>query len=165
MMDFLHNLSSPSWWVGVVAVGIVINLVSSYLKPRIDNWAAGFSAKRRSRLERQRQEHETHVNLLATDPLEFDFVALSEIRRRQRCVMGLLFSVILFLIVLVDRSNVPITFSTQIAAGLSAEPVVLAFASVTFFMAFLEFRQALRDESLLFEARRLRRAKVVHHND
>jgi hypothetical protein len=36
MADFTNNLTSISWWIGVVIVGILLNLVAIYLKSPID---------------------------------------------------------------------------------------------------------------------------------
>ena len=38
--DFL----SPGWWVSVVLVGLVINLLSAYAKPQVDTFLSSISS-------------------------------------------------------------------------------------------------------------------------
>jgi hypothetical protein len=39
MDEFIKSLSSPAWWIGVVAVGVILNVVSTYLKSGIEGVA------------------------------------------------------------------------------------------------------------------------------
>ena len=57
MNELLTNLSSPSWWIGVVIVSFAINLASAYAKTPLDRALARFSTRRRKKLERARQDH------------------------------------------------------------------------------------------------------------
>lgn len=74
MDEVLQNMSSASWWFGVVLVGLTINLVAAYLKPRMDSvlsrvskrWAANSAIKREEREARIltliASEHEQILN-------------------------------------------------------------------------------------------------------
>ncbi len=84
MKEFLTNISTANFWIGVVAVGIVINLVSSYLKSPFDKlllsiaafWRK-FSAKRKARREQ--------LIAYATEDQEFRLgLRFQELRHRSR---------------------------------------------------------------------------------
>jgi len=48
-------ISSPTWWIGVVFVGIILNILSAYLKPCIDKYLGQLSNKWKKRIELQQQ--------------------------------------------------------------------------------------------------------------
>ncbi|MBA3031329.1 MAG: hypothetical protein FP814_11760 [Desulfobacterium sp.] len=48
MDKFLQLLQEPFWWVSVVVVGLVLNLISSYLRDLIDKSTCKFLSKLRS---------------------------------------------------------------------------------------------------------------------
>lgn len=49
MEQILNNVTSLAWWFGVVFVGLLVSLLASYIKPRLDNWLASFSESLRKR--------------------------------------------------------------------------------------------------------------------
>ena len=56
MREFVTNVYSPSWWIGVVLVSFLINLASAYAKPSLDRLWARYSERRRSQLEQNREK-------------------------------------------------------------------------------------------------------------
>lgn len=56
MNEILNNLSSISWWFGVIFVGISVSLGASYLKPRIDIWLSSYSKSRKHKNEKDEKE-------------------------------------------------------------------------------------------------------------
>ncbi len=67
MEEILKNVSSISWWFGVVFVGVLVSLIAGYLKPRIDNWLTNYSKSRRNKSEKTKQEWASEVSRLQVD--------------------------------------------------------------------------------------------------
>jgi flagellar biosynthesis protein FlhB len=67
MNEFTNNLTSFSWWLGVVVVGLLINLVSAYLKSPIDNLGSKFSTSWRNRTLRSREKFKLDVDKAIKD--------------------------------------------------------------------------------------------------
>jgi hypothetical protein len=68
MDELLNNLKSVSWWISVVFVGILINLVASYLRPILDRMSASVSRQVREVQKRERQKWESTVSTLLDSP-------------------------------------------------------------------------------------------------
>ena len=96
MEELLRNVSSPSWWVGVVIVGILINLISAYLKPRIDGIASKLSTRRRNQVAADQEFRKAAVERLKADPHEQLMAAAVELRHRLRALWSMLLGVLSF---------------------------------------------------------------------
>jgi hypothetical protein len=156
MAEFLRDLTAPSWWLSVVVVGIAINLASAYIKPRLDERVGTFSAKRHLRTQQQRQARTKLVAQLAADEIELQFIAFSEIRHRLRSIMLMLMGVMAYLGALIAKAG-RIPESSRFPMGLTGESAVFAVGTLAFFLGYLEFRSAVKDKLLLFDARHQRR--------
>jgi hypothetical protein len=64
---FAHDLQSGYWWITVVLVGFVINILSAYLKSPIDRIISSFSSVRRLRNEQRSARIEDESNELVND--------------------------------------------------------------------------------------------------
>jgi hypothetical protein len=64
MIDFINNLTSISWWIGVVIVGILLNIASMYLKSPIDWLFSLISTKYRTRSKAKKAEREAKIKNL-----------------------------------------------------------------------------------------------------
>lgn len=84
MKELIDNISSWTWWFSVVFVGLLINLSSAYLKPRIDTFLAKYSAGRRNKQEKERLADEEVVLALRADKHAQILVAFDEMRQRFR---------------------------------------------------------------------------------
>lgn len=72
MEQIPDNLQGWIWWViSVILVGILINLLSTYLYPSIETKLAQRSQTRRTALEAKRNEFETMVSQIAGDNEKF----------------------------------------------------------------------------------------------
>ena len=67
MEDILNNISSISWWFGVIFVGVLVSLGASYLKPHIDSWLANYSKSRKNKNEIDKKEWAYEVSNLKTN--------------------------------------------------------------------------------------------------
>ena len=72
MSNFLENLKDPSWWLGVVLIGIIINLFSSWLKPKFDSYISNISNSYKKRITQQKEKTEQKIQSLIDDD-EFDY--------------------------------------------------------------------------------------------
>src|SRR5712692_2460018 len=94
MEELARNLGSPSWWVGVVVVGILLNVISAYLKPPIDKALSTVSRSWRIRSVALRARRAKLIEeLRANRHLQLLFLA-AEARHRSRGVVFLLLSLI-----------------------------------------------------------------------
>ncbi|MCJ7635824.1 hypothetical protein MUP77_25965 [Candidatus Bathyarchaeota archaeon] len=95
MKEFVESLSSPAWWIGVVVVGILINIASAYLKPRIDTTLAGISVWSSQRTQKRKEHREKLIELLAKNPQKQLIFAHRAMRHLERSNGFMLQSIIL----------------------------------------------------------------------
>ena len=147
MNDFFRSLSSPSWWVGVVIVGILINLVSAYLKPRLDRRLSGWSRWWATRTEEQRRSRQARIQKLRESQHEQTMAAIAGLRSKLESVSSMVMTALLTVCLL--------GLSTQ----WKSSPDVLLFKIGSFFIlvcgfiAFNCWRIAMAQEAELSEAR------------
>ncbi len=70
MDAFLNNLNSPSWWIGVVVVGILINIGGYYLRKKLDSTLSRMSSWWGKRSESRRLNREKQIEYLRKNPHE-----------------------------------------------------------------------------------------------
>ena len=51
MSEIMATISKPSWWIAVFLAGVIVNLLSAYLKPLMDKRIAHFSVARQQALK------------------------------------------------------------------------------------------------------------------
>lgn len=107
MRSLLNSLGSPSWWVSVVVVGILINLVSAYLKPRIDlSWSDLYSRwriRKNTKESARRQLIDAQVMELRENPHKQVLLALRILNLKFALI--LLLGFLLFIVVAILRLN------------------------------------------------------------
>jgi hypothetical protein len=62
--DFFNNVTSISWWIGVVIVGILVNLAAIYLKSPLDRLLSSISTKYRIKSKPQKAELDAKIRNL-----------------------------------------------------------------------------------------------------
>jgi hypothetical protein len=129
MSEFFTNISNPGWWLGVVFVGLLLNIASSYLKPFIDNQLAKFSEKKRNALAARHELEEKLVDKLSNSVDDRKLLKLEIIDLRVQGVMHIVLSLVFMTMYLASRSLL-------VVAGKG-----LTFGS--FFQIFLLFSSAL----------------------
>jgi hypothetical protein len=90
MRSWWQDLGSIHWWLGVVMVGIVINLVSAYLKGPVDRFLSKGSRSWATRTEKQRQERASRIERLRSSQDEQVRVLVVALHIRMRAAMGFL---------------------------------------------------------------------------
>jgi len=129
-----------------VIAGILINLLSAYLKSPLDKILASTSAWWRRKSEARRQAWEMRIDLIRSSDKVRNATALLEIRHRLQSITMLLlaiFMLILPLFVMNFAGERPQRLVTVFSFGSSA---------FTFFGAFLAFKAAGNTRNLLYEA-------------
>ena len=64
MNDFFRDLKSPSWWLGVVVLSLLLNLAAAYVKPLIDGFLARMSDRKLRKLESTKADLERQAEIL-----------------------------------------------------------------------------------------------------
>jgi hypothetical protein len=82
MKEFLTQVGSVYWWMSVVAVGIIINLASAYLKYPMDRYLSTVSVRWRNKSEVRKAEWLRKVRELRADPTEQYMFGIEELRLR-----------------------------------------------------------------------------------
>jgi hypothetical protein len=70
MESFAENLSSPSWWISVILVGIVISYLGNLITRMMDKFFSTISSNWRNRSEKVRTEREAQIQILVQNPSE-----------------------------------------------------------------------------------------------
>lgn len=96
MQEFIKNLTSTSWWIGVVIVGIILNLVSSYLKPFLDDTMSKISSSKKALSEKQAEEWKSLVAAIKNDQHAYMVEAFRDLRHRNKALALFIMSILLF---------------------------------------------------------------------
>lgn len=95
MAEFFDELTSSKWWIGVVVVGILINILSSFLYKWITKVRARISDKTKYRNEKQIEYQKKQIEYLRKNPHEKYLIGLDEMKFRiwalSWLILGLLF--------------------------------------------------------------------------
>lgn len=110
MDKILNDLTDYSWWFGVVIVGIVLNLGTSYLKPTIDNILAKYSSRKREQLGIAKKRQDEAIKLLNTSQEERMMLKFRIIEHQtagnHSLILGLSFFIMTFSVIgLVDKTS------------------------------------------------------------
>lgn len=143
MDKIVEALSSPVWWLSVVVAGIVVNLVAAYGKPYIDKLLAVTSSRWRARSNAAKEKRERFIAQLRSDPNEFQYQSVRELRFRIQAIYALLIGVFILVFVvnvLPDPDDV-------------RRILFLALSSIAFLISFYAFSSAVTLKSQLMEAR------------
>lgn len=84
MDELLKTITSISWWVGVVIVGFLLNLLSAYAKSPLDAFLGGISRSWQRRSERSRAKRKAQIEALrSSEHLQILYLAREQRRRLQ----------------------------------------------------------------------------------
>ena len=126
--EVLTELSKPVWWVSVVIAGIVINLLSAYLKPPLDTVLSTTTSWWRRRSEVRRRLWETHLARITSSDKVMQMAIVAEFRCRLQAIYLLLLgmSVMLFQLFMPDLLPPLLIYKLYIAPLLAL--VILAIS-------------------------------------
>ncbi|ELP2650140.1 hypothetical protein R1U54_000196 [Vibrio fluvialis] len=84
MDEFLKDASSMNWWIGVVFVGVVINIVSGYIKKGLENNLSKISGYWKGKKDQRAEIERCKISLLRNNSELRILYALRESRYRIR---------------------------------------------------------------------------------
>jgi hypothetical protein len=88
MNEFLSNLSSLSWWLGVVVVGIGINILSPYLNKGLEKILIRTSTNFRNKAMERSEKRKSRIDELKANQHKQIMFAFKEQRLRIRSLDG-----------------------------------------------------------------------------
>jgi hypothetical protein len=155
MEDFLNNITSISWWIGVFIVGILINLVAIYLKSPIDKWRSLISTKSRTRSKAKKAERETKIaNLVGNKPeqilhaSEINFTLLVSASWH---LSGIFVVIMVSLLVVLVSTHGPVLVGSLIFK--IPGTILLISGMLMLLLGSFNFSKALDDRQILKEAK------------
>jgi hypothetical protein len=155
MDELIKNVTSIAWWIGVVLVGIVLNLVSAYLQPRLDRFLSFVSSTWRLRSEKKREQWQRRLAEVRQSPDEQLFVLAEEMRCRLRAMFY--FAVALLLLVFsfwIQTLTVAyLALGEKMPYGWFGKINHVA-SLIMVFVSFFEWSSAERHRALIAEVRR-----------
>lgn len=103
MDEFLKEVAKPSWWIGVVIVGFLINLGSAYAKPLIDKVLGRFWFASRQATVRRKEKIEKQAKELLASPQKVIELKLDVLTDTMRGVFVMLMAVFLFIVITLNQ--------------------------------------------------------------
>lgn len=93
MDEFLRNVTTGYWWISVVVVGVLINILSTVLVKRFEVFGSTVSSWLRGRSEERRKAFQAEVDRLVRGVTSVDAIYQEETRWRFRAATVLLLGV------------------------------------------------------------------------
>jgi hypothetical protein len=90
MTEFLQSTLTVNWWLSVVVVGLLINLLSAYLKAPLDAVGSRFFSFWRRRLEEAEKRWRLDAELLLSNPEEMASARYHALRLRAKSIWWLI---------------------------------------------------------------------------
>ena len=103
MTELLNNLSSVGWWISVVLVGLLINLVSAYIKSPIDKLGSKLSSAWRHRTEQSALRLIAAVEVAVADPSNLAHLQFRALSNRSKSNGWLVFICICLVAMALDE--------------------------------------------------------------
>lgn len=153
MEKFLTELGNTYWWISVVVVGLLINIISGFCSKYIDKLLANISAKRRDERDQRDAEDQKKIDELRVNDLEKIIQSSYVLYLRLQLVIYLLFAVLYsILILLLYTSDVGTKFP-KYTMKLVAVPIFLILFYVIY-RAMKYQRKSQRENEILWKARK-----------
>ena len=141
MTSLLDSVTSLSWWIGVVLVGLAINIAAAYLKPRLDGVMGSVSTRWAKANSKRQLERNERLNLLASSEHEQVLSGLEELRLRIRS-FGYCFQAIV-LAAIAEYALEPDGGSSLVRASYLA---LMIFSIIVLLIALDDWRLAWRNQ-------------------
>jgi len=156
MDEFAKILASPYWWLSVVVVGILINLVSAYIKEPIDWLFSHISVAWRTRTEKRRADYTRELNtLVGNAELQRQYEHL-ELRRTLDALFGLMFALLILLYkgmsLVVPALSIARDFGVSVG---TSNFIFYGLSSLIIFLSFNIYTRAAYLEDIVATARHI----------
>lgn len=104
-MDEITNaVTSPIWIFSTIFVGLIVNILSAYAKPKIDEFVGKYSDTRKMKSENEKRLLQLEINKLVLSPQALAEAFENELRARLRSIMSILLMLLEFLFLIVAIS-------------------------------------------------------------
>jgi hypothetical protein len=154
MTDFFNNITSLSWWIGVVIFTIVLNLAAMYLKFPFDRLLSSISTKYRTRSKAKKAERELKIKNLVGNKHEQILFASQTIFTLVTSILGFLFTT--FFVTMGSLVTVLKNLNPVLKNNLDLRIMArgsLIFGLVCMFWAQFKYTKANEDRKILKEAK------------
>ncbi|MDR1995498.1 hypothetical protein [Azonexus sp.] len=135
MNEIIAELSRPAWWVSVVFAGVIINLLSAYLKSPLDKIVSKSFSLWRNKSEARKAAWHARIEGIRQDDRFRDSAVAYEIRLRFQSVYLLLMGIVALAL-----------SSFMLGAGLEITKlfvgIIFGYSSLMFFGSFLAYINA-----------------------
>ena len=91
MRDFLENLTSPSWWLGVVLVGIAVNFLSAWLMRGQAAFLSRISKRIATRTQKRREERNKLIQEMRSSAVTLQIMTNRTQRNRSLASLEMIF--------------------------------------------------------------------------
>jgi hypothetical protein len=146
MNEIINELSKPVWWVSVVIAGIIINLISAYLKTRLDKTLSSASAWWASQSAKRKKDWSERVERISEGGVELASEIAEESRQRLQSIQVLLLAILLLLqLVLMESIRADVPREIKVA--------FLGVSSALLFASFMSLQSAIRTARAITAAR------------
>lgn len=102
---FLREAATPSWWMGVVVVGFLINLGSAYAKPLLDKVVGKFWLSSKEAAERKEAFIAERAKILFESPLLVVELKLDILKHTLSAVLLIAFAIVCFLFIVLSQNE------------------------------------------------------------
>jgi hypothetical protein len=152
MDEILEIATSAGWWISVVVMGLIVNIVAAYLKPFFDKLYSGFSRSKAQKLEQQSLEKLKRIALLKADSHAQLISSFKALRLRNQALEQLITS--FWTLTLSIAGLAYLIFRFQIIDTILAIPIGIVFflCTVNAIFSFGNKREAIKIEKELYEA-------------
>lgn len=157
MDDLINDVGSLTWWIGVVLVGLLINLFSAYLKPLLDGALSALSKQWRTRSQLAREADEKLIEYFRSSAAAREFQWRAEVRARFQALALLASGMLFLLFYVMIRVRVP---SLE---AIESDPVVYYSMKIVYFGSMIGI--ALGAQSHMRAARYRRNLRRAEHED
>lgn len=158
MEDFANNLVSEYWWLSVVVVSVVINLLSAYLFKHMDNSVSKAFSWWRMRSESRAKKFQLEVAALRENYFLLHVYFHAESRERFRALTSMVIAILCLVLVSIARSKSPVDPTTLFGfeVHLLAERAVGFLGLFSLAMSLASQARAIRLAETVSEAMRTR---------
>ena len=92
MEEFLKSLQSPSWWLGTIVVGILVNIVSPVISRSLEKVSNSWADNRRKQREKRDKNHHAIAVIIRKSQSHMLLVVSDEQRERSNAIFWAVFS-------------------------------------------------------------------------
>ena len=150
MKELISNVSSIYWWISVVIVGILINIISYYLTRKLDTRLSNVSSWWRKKSEIRKSQRLKKLDKLRNDPHEQLLLAFETIQSISLAIALLIFGVLFV--------SMGIAFQFR---GKFWEPIIcFSISAIALITALMIFFSYMGNDNLLQDSR-----NKDHHSD